>query len=159
MKKIRMAALYLAAALLLTACGQPAAKNEAPAPDMQKLYEQMQAAVETPEMAPVPENRRSLILGIEDADVRQAVTMLCGDSVRADELWLIEAADEAAAERIEALAEQRLAQRSREMESYLPEQYAVLQQARLIREGRCLALLVSPEAETLETLFRQALQG
>ena len=48
---------------------------------------------------------------------------------------------------------------NQEMENYLPDQYAVVQQAKLIREGRLIALFVSPEAGTMEELFLKALRG
>ena len=40
-----------------------------------------------------------------------------------------------------------------ELENYLPEQYLVVKQARLLRMENCVILLVSPQAEELARLF------
>lgn len=154
MKTMRITALLLAAALLLSACG--AGGTAQSAPDMEALYGQLEESAALPEMAAVSEKRREAVFGIESADCVQAVTKISGDGVRADEIWLIEAADEAAAGRIEALAQTRVEQLARELRDYLPEQYAVVRQAKVLRSGRLVALLISPEAETMEALVRAA---
>ena len=165
MKRIQWTALIAALALLLAACGAaPAPETAAPAaetqagesPDLEAVYQDFEESFELPEMAAVSEKRRDAILGIAPEDCLQAVTMLCGDSVRADEIWMIEAADDAAANRIAELAQARLDQRAQEMENYLPDQLQIVKQAKLVREGRFVGLFVSPEADAMEDAFRSA---
>ena len=146
----RTITLLLALALVagLCACGQ-----EAAAPDMQERFAAINATEGAPEMAIVPAERYEFLYGIAPEDCVQAIVAVCADSLRADEYWLIEAADSAAADRIEALARTRLEQKAAELESYLPEQFQVVQQAQLLRQGNCVILLVSPLAETLAGLF------
>ena len=165
MKRIQWTALIAALALLLAACGAaPAPETAAPAaetqagesPDLEAVYQDFEESFELPEMAAVSEKRRDAILGIAPEDCLQAVTMLCGDSVRADEIWMIEAADDAAADRIAELAQARLDQRAQEMENYLPDQLQIVKQAKLVREGRFVGLFVSPEADAMEDAFRSA---
>ena len=165
MKRIQWTALIAALALLLAACGAaPAPETAAPAaetqagesPDLEAVYQDFEESFELPEMAAVSEKRRDAILGIAPEDCLQAVTMLCGDSVRADEIWMIEAADDAAADRIAELAQARLDQRAQEMENYLPDQLQIVKQAKLVREGRFVGLFVSPEADAMEEAFRSA---
>lgn len=150
----RIGILLLLAALLLSACGgeKPAVQT-----DLEALYTQLAEKAELPEMVQIPDSRRGQILGVQTEDCKQAVTAVCADSVRADEIWLIEAADADAAGRIAQLARQRIDQRSGEMENYLPDQYAVLQQAELVQEGNYVALFVSPQAAELASAFREAL--
>ena len=174
MKCMKLTALIIAAALLLSACGaapapetaapeQPEAAAPAPetetvdSPDLEGVYQQFQEKLSLPEMAAVSEKRRDAILGIAPEDCLQAVTVLCGDSVRADEIWMIEAADDAAADRIAELAQVRLDQRAQEMENYLPDQYQIVKQAKIVREGRFVGLFVSPDADAMEELFRAAI--
>ena len=176
MKCTRTIALVAAAALFLSACGaSPAQETAAPelpaaaapaqetaegeSPDLTAVYQSIEESVALPEMAVVSEKRRDAILGIAPEDCRQAVTLLCGDSVRADEIWMIEAADEAAADRIEELAKLRLDQRAKDMENYLPDQLQVVREGILVREGRFVGLFVSPDAKTMEDLFLSALKG
>ena len=146
----RMITLLLALAVLagLCACGQ-----EAAAPDMQDRYAAINETEGAPEMAIVPAGRYEFLYGIASEDCVQAIVAVCADSLRADEYWLIEAVDSAAADRVQALAQARLDQKAAELENYLPEQYEVVRQAQLLRQGNCVILLVSPQAETLAKLF------
>jgi hypothetical protein len=146
--------VLLLAALLLTGCGTQ--KKEAAAPDMQAAYTAITQRVALPEMVALTDNRRLDVLGIAPEDCRQAMTLLCGDSVRADEIWLIEAADETAAAKIEKLAQQRVADRLEQLKDYLPDQYAVVRNAKIKVTGRCVALFISPEADTMVEVFRAA---
>ena len=133
----------------LCACGQ----ENAAAPDMQERFAAIQALDQTPEMLVVPPEKCALLFGIEQEDCAQQVVAICADSLLADECWLIEAVDRAAADRIETLAKTRLEQKASELKSYLPEQYEVVKQAKLLRQGTCVILLVSPQADKLAGLF------
>lgn len=143
--------LLLAVLLLwgLCACGQ----ESIAAPDMQERFDAIRQLDQTPDMLVVPPEKCAILFGIDQADCAQQVVAICEDSLLADEYWLIEAVDSAAADRIETLARTRLEQKSAELESYLPEQYEVVKQARLLRQGNCVILLVSPQAEALAELF------
>ena len=149
MKKIIRA---LAAFLILTSlvgCGSTAAETA----DMNGIYQQMTAAEGMPEMLVVPAEKAVTFFGIAQEDCAQAVTAICQNSLRADEIWLVEALDAAAAGRIAALARTRLEQKSSELKSYAPEQYEIVQNAKLIESGRCVALIVSPMADALEGML------
>lgn len=144
--------VMLCVALLLAnlcACGQA----EPAAPDMQELYETILQTEGTPDMLVVPPEKCAFLYGIAQEDCAQQVVAICQESLLADEYWLIEAVDSAAADRIEALARTRLEQKAAELENYLPEQYEVVRQAQLLRQGNCVILLVSPQAEALAKLF------
>ena len=149
MKKLTILLAVLLLASCLCACGQ----ESAAAPDMQERFEALQKAEGAPGMLQVPAEKCVFLYGIAQEDCKQQVVAICEDSLRADEYWLIEAVDAAAADRIEALAQTRLAQKADELESYLPEQYEVVKQAKLLRRGNCVILLVSPQAETLAHSF------
>ena len=94
--------------------------------------------------------------GIDAADCLQSVVAICADSLRADEIWLIEAADDAALEKIQNLAQVRLNAKAEEAENYSPEQYAVIQEAQQITIGNYYVLLVSPKANALAEAVRNA---
>lgn len=152
MKRSYLLALLLAA-LLLTGCS---AEKQAAAPDMQAVYTAITQRVVLPEMVAITDNRRLDVLGIAPEDCRQAITLLCADSVRADEIWLIEAVDETAAGKIEKLARLRVADRLEQMKNYLPDQYVVVRNAKIKGTGRCVALFISPEADSMVEVFRSA---
>ena len=150
MKMATRVIVLLLALLCLAGCGQPAAE----APDFQAVYDSMTAVADMPDMVVVPNDKGEFLFGIAPGDCRQEIVAICQDSLLADELWLIEATDKEAADRIEALAQNRLQQKAAELENYLPEQYQVVQQGQLSREGNCVVLLMSPEAKELAKLLK-----
>ena len=150
MKMATRVIVLLLALLCLAGCGKPAAE----APDFQAVYDSMTAVADMPDMVVVPNDKGEFLFGIAPGDCKQEIVAICQDSLLADELWLIEATDKEAADRIEALAQNRLQQKAAELENYLPEQYQVVQQAQLSREGNCVVLLISPLAKELAKLLK-----
>lgn len=147
--------LILAAVMLLTlaACG---AKEEAKSVDLNALYESYSQYM--PDMFTPDEDTLMNFLGIDMADCTQAVISICGDGMRADEVWLIEAKDEDALQRLTELAQTRIVAKEDETISYAPDQYAVVTEAELLTNGRYLALLISPDVDQLKALFEAAVQ-
>ena len=155
MKKLTEAALLCALALLillLPACGSAAGGDA----DLSALYAQMEEKFELPAMSALSERQLERYYGIDTAACPQLVVMQCDDGLRVDEIWLIQAADEGAAEQLLALAQSRLDQLAAETENYLPDQYAVVRDSRALRVGTYVALLISPDAAEMEELFRGA---
>lgn len=157
MKKI--IALCLASLMLLGLCAcAPAEENPkqtAKDLNMETVYEKLEKAVELPEMLRLDESLMLDYCGIRAEDVKQAVVVICADSLRTDEIWLVEAKDEATAKAIAELANNRLENKGEESITYSPEQYAVVEKAKLLQTGNYIALLVSPDVAALETAFRQ----
>ena len=89
-------------------------------------------------------------LGIRAEDCRQAIAAVSNDGLRADEVWLIEAKDQQALDKLKTLAQTRLEAKADETVLYSPEQYAVVEKAELITQGMYLVLLVSPDVDTLK---------
>lgn len=155
--------LFLAITILLsmTGCsGQENQETEAPvvtteasaAPaDMTAIYEEMQKTL--PEMLLMDEVTMLNFCGIQAEDCVQVVAAICADGLITDEVWLIEAKDAEALERMVALAETRLQMKGEESVTYSPEQYAVVQQAKIVTDGLYMALIVSPDVETLAQIF------
>ena len=122
---------------------------EAPAlpADLQALYDTM--AAQMPEMIVLDETMMLNFCGIAAEDCAQAVVATCANGLRTDELWLIQAVDEEALDRLQTLAETRLRIKGEESISYSPEQYAVVEKAQLYTSGLYLALIVSPDVDAL----------
>ena len=168
----RIFALILAIMLLtLTACGgeQPADTTATVAPETEgtkapiqlnipNVYQKLQQEVVLPEMLELNPGMMLDFCGINDADVKQAIVVICADSLRADEIWLVEAVDAEAAARIKGLAETRLEQKDAESVTYSPEQNAVVKQAELICIDNYIALLVSPDSKELARIFNEQVQ-
>ena len=156
MKAIRIFVAAILLVLMLTACGNavPAAGEAKEQVDLKTLRESIEAVY--PKMMEVEGEMRLNFLGIREEDCAQCVTLLCDDGMKTDELWLIEAADDAAMERLTKLAQQRMEAKAQETESYAPDQYEIVQQGKVLTSGRYLALIVTPEAEAAAKLFDEA---
>ena len=83
-------------------------------------------------------------------------TATCSEGLRIDEIWLVEAGTEDAAKEIETLAQGRVDQLMRETENYLPDQFVIAKQAKILRNGKTVALFISPDADKMAALFKAA---
>lgn len=151
MKKLICVLLSLVLLLGIAGC-----QSEAVNMDMPAVYADICKTVQVPQMLELNESLMLDYCGIKAADVKQAVVVICADSLRTDEIWLLEATDADAASRLMSLAEKRLKKKGEESITYSPEQYKVVEKAQLIQAGNCIALLVSPDAEAMAQVFNQA---
>lgn len=143
--------LILILALILSACGKSPEKEV----DLQSVFNSLTEKM--PEMLVLDETIQLNLLGIDSADCQQVITAICADSVRADEIWLIQAKDTAALERIKALANTRVEAQAEVCESYSPDQYAIVKEAELVTSGLYLALLIGPDAASMKKTFTSAI--
>lgn len=151
----RYIALILVVLMLaMTGCGS---KEASVSMDVNAVYESMVSIM--PEMLAMDENMMLNFCGIEADMCKQAKVAVCFDGLRADEIWLIEAADASALEELKTLAEGRLERKGEESITYSPEQYKVVEAAQVITAGNYLAVIVSPDAQALADIFNQAAEG
>ena len=154
MKKITVMLLILSLMLSAAACG---AKTEEPVSvDLSAMYDSFGPYL--PEMF-FPDDETLLnFLGINAEDCVQYKVALCGEGMRADEVWLIEARDDAALERLQKRAQTRIEAKLEETISYVPDQYVIVEKAELVVIGKYVALLISPDVDTLKATFEAAFQ-
>ena len=152
MKRITALLMMLVTLLALSACAQGKPVHT----DMEKIYGDMESHL--PEMMVLDDTFRMNLLGIDAGDCNQVITAICGEGLLADEVWLIEAKDSTALAHIQKLAENRLQAKADETESYVPDQYLIVKQGQIITEGLYLALLVSPEVGSLQSVFEAAVK-
>ena len=154
MKRSIAALLSLLMALCLTACsGGDGAAFEM---DAQQVYGELTALPDMPAMIELPEDKALDFLGLDYSQCVQAVTAISALNIQADEIWLVEAKDGSAAAEIEELARARVEQRMEEFKNYAPDQYQVLENAAILREGNYVVLLASQDIETLKAAFDKA---
>lgn len=153
MKKICSLILALALVLSLASCG---GKAEAVSIDVNTLFDSYSQYL--PDMFYPDESTMISFLGIDTADCVQYKIAICAEGMRADEVWLIEAKDEAALENLRQLAESRIQSKMDETISYAPDQYAIVEKAEVLTNGLYLALLVSPDVDALKAGFEAAFQ-
>ena len=153
MKKLVCLILALLMIWSLTACGQ---EKEAAPVDLNALYESFEQYM--PEMFYPDEATLMYFLGIDAQDCAQYQVAVCAEGMRADEVWLIEAKDAAALERLHQMAQTRIAAKLDETVSYVPDQYEIVEKAEIIVNGRYLALLISPDVDALKAGFEKAVK-
>lgn len=122
-----------------------------------EVYAKITSGVEMPDMMPVDADIMLDMFGIQAAQCKQAQVYLCVNSMRADEIWLIEATDEAALAQLKQMAQNRLTAKDDESVTYSPEQNAVVKKAVLKTYGNYLVMIVSPDVETIAAAFRTEL--
>lgn len=154
MKKLTLMLLVLSLMLSAAACG---AKTEEPVSvDLSAMYDSFGPYL--PEMYFMDEVTLLNFLGVDVADCAQYKIALCAEGMEADEIWLIEAKDDAALEELKQRAQTRIEAKLGEAAYYVPDQYAIIQKAELVVIGRYIALLVSPDVDTLKATFEAAFQ-
>lgn len=153
MKKWISLLLCLTMVLCLAACGQ---KEEAKSVDVNALYESYGQYL--PEMFYPDEDTLLNFLGIQATDCTQYKVAICAEGLRADEVWLIEAKDQAALETLQQLANTRIQAKLDETVTYVPDQYVIVEKAEVLTNGLYLALLISPDVDTLKAEFEAAFQ-
>lgn len=150
----RIAWMLLAVMLVnLAACG---GGEQAKSVDLNAVYEGFQETL--PGMLVLDETLMMNLLGIPAEDCTQVVAAICADGLDADEVWLIEAKDSQTLERLKALAVSRLEAKAAETKEYLPDQYLVVKEGLVLTQGNYLALLVSPQVDTLKAAFEDAVK-
>ena len=95
MKKLICVLLGLVLLLGITGC-----QGETVNMDMPTVYADICKTVQVPQMLELNESLMLDYCGIKAADVKQAVVVICADSLRTDEIWLLEATDADAASRL-----------------------------------------------------------
>lgn len=153
MKKAISLILALSLVLTLAACG---GKEKAVSVDVNALYESYSQYM--PEMFYPDEATLLSFLGIKAEDCTQYKVAICAEGLRADEVWLIEAKDEAALETLTQLAQNRIVSKLDETVTYAPDQYLIVEKAQVLTNGLYLALLISPDVDTLKAGFESCFQ-
>lgn len=155
MKKVLSLLLALTLVLSMAACGGKT-EEKAVDVDLDALYDSYSQYL--PDMFYPDDTTMLDFLGIDTADCTKYKVAICAEGMRSDEIWLIQAKDEAALKNLRDLAQTRIDAKKDETVSYAPDQYAVVEKAELLTQGLYLALLISPDVDALKAGFEAAFQ-
>ncbi len=156
MKKIISLILALTLVLSLAACGGSSKAEEPVSVDVAALYDSYSQYM--PDMFYPDDETLMNFLGINAADCAQYKIAICAEGMRCDEVWLVEAKDQAALENLRQLAETRILSKKDETVTYAPDQYVIVEKAQIVENGLYLALLISPDVDALKAGFEAAFQ-
>jgi len=151
-----MIALLLAAMLVLSGCGGETQEKAPANVDMADLYAKLEGKG-LPKMVDVGPEMMLSLYGIEQADVKQAKVAISDDGLRADEVWLLEAVDADAAQKLSELVKNRIQQKDDESITYSPEQNAIVKKSYTAVEGNYVFFICSPEVEAMKGTVKEAL--
>lgn len=99
------------------------------------------------------------LYGIEADDVQQSASYVTMSGTFPDEIVLVQAVDEKAAERIQSALEARLSEVMVQSQSYDPDNYAAAQKCTVTVNGTYVALILSPEQESLRAVYDEYFAG
>lgn len=116
---------------------------------LQTIYEHMTATELLPDMIPSDDSS----YGFDSSDYAEAVFYKSSDEALPDEVVLVTANDEEAAEKIEEMLYTRLDTKAQEAQSHSPENYIIITSCVVERNGNNLALVVSADAEELTNIY------
>ena len=152
MKKLLCAALMLAV-LTLCACGATTAKTVDMTAVMPVMMEYTYAK---DEMLMLTEDDLLELYGIEAADVKQFAAAIGLNSLKADEIVLLEAVDAEAAKRVKEMLDNRYQSKLNETRNYLPEEFAKIEKCKVSMEGNFVSLIVVSDVEGAEAAYKAA---
>ena len=153
MKRFLSVILVMLVMVSLVACGEKeeTSKNDVVSLDLPAMYSQMEAKL--PEMVALDSEEIHIRYGVSPDFVSEAIVYVCKDGLRADEIWLMKAANAESMEKLEQFAQFRMQAKDEESVTYSPEQNKVVKQGKILKRGDYLALIVTPEVESVAGIF------
>lgn len=151
MKRLVCAVLLIVMMLSLVACGSGSPREI----DIKAVKEQIIFELSIEGALDLASERLLALYGIEEADILESACFVTMGGVFPDEIVMIKATDADAADRIEAKLNTRLDEIKVQSQSYDPENYAIAQQCKVIREGTVVALFMSAKHADMEAIFNK----
>jgi len=136
--------------VFLSACGSTGSAKI----DLNAVYTEIGKSLDISQLYQISAEKAEDHFAVAQADCVSELIAMCEDNLSVEEIWLIEAKNADAAKRIMEAAQYRIDEKASETENYLPEQYAIVKQAKLLQQGNYIALFVSPNAEEMAKLFK-----
>ena len=95
--------------------------------------------------------------GLKAEDVSDFSGGINKTGVNQEEIVLVKAADNEAAERIETSLNKRYESKLNETRSYNPEQYAIIEKCSVEKDGLYVSLIISENASAMREIYRKAI--
>lgn len=156
MKKMIAAALAAWMLLTLAACSGGSKTADF---DVQAAMDDMLSAAPISDPLTLGESDMLDFYGIQGEDMESFAAVLCSTGISAQEIVLVEGSSEEGAKRVEEKLQSRLENRKSEFKDYLPDQYDIVSQCQVARDGLYVRMIIHPEAESLVEIYQGYLNG
>ena len=137
--------------------GSSPAASSAGEVDLSEVMREISSQVDVPSMLAYDTEDLYSAYGIQAEDVKQSVAQVAYDSVRSDEIVMVEAVDADAAARVKECLDGQYQSKLAATQSYQPDQYAIIQQCVVRQQGNFVTMFVSPDADQMTSIFDAAL--
>jgi len=143
-------ALLFVLLLGLCACGAQPKTADAP---LAEILDEILAETGITGQIPVEATNLTALYGINGEDIEESACCITMNGIFPDEILMIKAVDEAAAERIVECLQTRLAEVMNQSKSYDPASYEIAQKCRITENGLYISLFVSAKHEQMNELY------
>lgn len=151
MKRIRIFAIGLLLAAILTAC----ANQKAALPSPAQLFEELENSVSLPKMSEVSAYMLEENTGISSEDYEEAVYYILEAGMAPDQIIIVLANDETSAAAVEEKLQSWLDYQIKASQNYLTEYMPLLQAGVVRRDGLTVSLIVSPDVEEILSFYNR----
>ncbi len=134
---------------------EPVSKEEAKTPsvDLTAVKNAIVSGAGVVDPLDVPTARLESLYGIDTSLVKQAASFVTIEGAFPDEIVMIEAVSEEAAEMIQLLLGIRLSEVKDQSKSYDPENYALAQQCTVGKKGAFVSMFLAPQHAKMKAIF------
>ena len=120
---------------------------------LDEIYAQIRGRVSCPDMLLLNERTVNSYLGLQPEDFADGRFYICSNNLKADEIWLVELADEASAQAMLEKAQERCRVKAGSYDKYLPEESEIARRGIAVAKGNLVALFISPDAAQMRDIF------
>ena len=124
--------------------------------ELDAVYAELCRQLSVPEMLEVSA-RVDSVLGIGPEEYEAGRFYFCANGLKADEIWLVKLADEAAVQAMLDKARERIEVKANSLDKYLPAESELTRRGITAAAGNYVALFISPDAEQMQRIFLETL--
>lgn len=126
---------------------------------LKDTYAKIQEQVTLPEMVNLDTTKKlDRYYGIQAEDVEDYAGGINNSGVQQDEIVLIKATSDDAAQRIVEALQTRYDAKISENENYNPEQAAMIKACKIEQDGLYISMIISPDAEKITEIYKASIQ-
>lgn len=144
---------------LFVGCGASGNKKEVTVDKtLEEVYTQMIDNVEMPLMVRMDEDYITNYYGIDLTAFDEYVFAAAEDVLLAENIILVKVKDGQSTEPVVSILEKIIKQKKAELESYLPEQFKIVEKSSVVTKGNYVILIISSKKGELEAQLPEALK-